>query len=198
MGKHGTFSGEPEARWLTESSVPDRRMYLLTEFSFTDPDQKEWLVPAGYDRMDGASIPRSLWSLVGSPYTGDYRRASIVHDLACDLAGEDKAKRRAADRMFYHACREGGCTPQEAALLYVGVRIGAALRDVPAWRSAAALDEAGPRLYATPDDDQLIGDYQAVAERVLRRGETDDPLELERRTTDALVTITGIGEERLH
>ena len=34
---------------------------------------------------------------------GDYRRASIVHDVAFVEAAQDEAKHRAADRMFYHA-----------------------------------------------------------------------------------------------
>ena len=198
MSKHGKFSGEPEARWLTESDEPDRRMRLLGEFWFSDPRRKELKVPAGYDDMNGASIPRALWSLVGSPYTGDYRRASIVHDKACDDAGEDKGKRRAADRMFYHACREGGCSIRQAIILYVGVRIGAALPDVPSWRLAALENEAGPRLYTTADEERLVEDFRVVAERVLEEGETDDPSELESRTTQALVLVTGIDAARLH
>ena len=198
MSKHGKFSGEPEARWLTESDEPDRRMRLLGEFWFSDPRRKEWKVPAGYDDMNGASIPRALWSLVGSPYTGDYRRASIVHDKACDDAGEDKGKRRAADRMFYHACREGGCSIRQAIILYVGVRIGAALPDVPSWRLAAVENEAGPRLYTTADEERIVEDFRVVAERVLEEGETDDPSELESRTTQALVLVTGIDAARLH
>lgn len=29
---------------------------------------------------DGASIPRLLWTLVGSPWSGDYVQAAVVHD----------------------------------------------------------------------------------------------------------------------
>ena len=198
MSKHGEFSGEPDTRWLTEPTEPDRRMYLLKEFGFTDPKGKDWRVPAGYDQMNGASIPRALWTLVGSPYTGDYRRASIVHDRACDDARGDKGKRRAADRMFYHACREGGCSVRQAIILYVGVRIGAALPHVPAWRLAALDNESGPRLYTTADEDRLVNDFRVVAERVLDAGETDDPLELEARTTEALAVVTGLDAARLH
>jgi hypothetical protein len=198
MSKHGEFSGEPETRWLTEPNDPDRRMNLLRDFTFTDPEGKAWEVPAGYDKMDGASIPRALWTLVGSPYTGDYRRASIVHDRACDEARGDKDKRRAADRMFYHACRAGGCSVRQAAILYIGVRIGAALPDVAPWRLATLDNDSGPRLYTTADEDRLVGDFRVVAERVLDEGETDDPLVLEARTTGALVLVTGLDTTRLH
>src|SRR5262249_47392881 len=94
---HGQFSGEPETLWLTQEGTDDRQMRILQDFSFKDPSSKKWPAPVG-SVIDGASIPRALWTLVGSPYTGDYRRASIVHDVACDEAGGDKKKRRAADR----------------------------------------------------------------------------------------------------
>lgn len=41
--------------------------------------------------------------------------------------------RRNADKMFYHACRVGGCSPRQALLLYLGVRIGAILKIRGAW-----------------------------------------------------------------
>lgn len=126
------FSGEAEARWLTEAVV-DRDMVLTKAFWFQDMKGRRWDAPAG-SKVNGASIPRFLWAAVGSPYTGDYRRASIVHDVACDAAVGDAAARRAADRMFYEACREGGCSRWDATVLYVGVRFGA-------WMARAGLVE---------------------------------------------------------
>ena len=132
---HGEFSGDPRTYWVTEAGS-DRHMRLLEEFWFRDPDGRVWRTPSDY-WIDGASIPRALWTLVGSPYTGDYRRASVVHDKACDEAVGDPTARRAADRMFYHACRAGGCAVIEATLLYIGVRIGALTARVPAWQEAS-------------------------------------------------------------
>ena len=71
---HGEFSGEPRTLWLTDKTERDRKMQLVQEFVFTDPRHKEWRTPADYV-VDGASIPRALWTVLGSPYTGDYRRA---------------------------------------------------------------------------------------------------------------------------
>jgi hypothetical protein len=188
---HGEFSGDPEALWLVDTDLDeDRRMRLLKEFWFKDPRGKKWKAPLGYS-VDGASIPRALWSLIGSPYTGDYRRASVVHDKACDDANDDSSARRLADKMFYHACREGGCSIFEATLLYIGVRIGAMTRFVPTWSSAVAAD-VGPRMVRTPAEDRLEADFRVAAALVLRRGETDNPSELEKRTDDALSFATGI------
>src|SRR5690349_11195833 len=133
----GGFSADPQTEWSTEAGVEDRRMTLLDDFWFDDPNGRRWHAPKGCS-IDGATIPRPLWALVGSPYTGDYRRASIVHDFACVEAGDNFAARRAADRMFFHGCREGGCSLEDAIILYVGVRIGALIRHVPAWQTDMA------------------------------------------------------------
>jgi uncharacterized protein DUF1353 len=188
---HGKFSGEPEAVWLTQEGTPDRRMRILQDFSFTDPASKIWPAPAG-SLVDGASIPRALWTVVGSPYTGDYRRASIVHDVACDEAVGNKKKRRAADRMFFHACRAGGCSIWEATVLYLGVRVGAAAGDVPSWHAAMSIQLAGPRTRRTEDELRLEQDFKQITDRVLAQGETDDPDELERRTDAAFEVVLGL------
>lgn len=187
---HGTFSGEPQTTWLTEDGTQDRSVELLNEFSFTDPDAKAWIAPLAAI-VDGASIPRALWTIIGSPYIGDYRRASVVHDVACVEAGGDKKKRRAADRMFFHACRAGGCSIWQSILLYLGVRIGAAAADVPAWHAAVATETAGPRIRRTDDELRLERDFESIADRVLSAGETDDPMELEKRADEAMFAVVG-------
>lgn len=121
MANHGFFSGNPKTEWLVDSNGQDRDMRLIEDFSFTDPDGRSWPAPKG-SIVNGASIPRPLWSTVGSPYTDDYRRASVVHDVACNTPG---VSRKEADMMFYHACRAGGCSARQARILYAGVRIGA-------------------------------------------------------------------------
>jgi len=166
-------------------------MRLLEPFTFTDPSGMVWDAPAGAV-IDGASIPRALWTLVGSPYTGDYRRASIVHDIASDRAGPDKGKRRAADRMFYQACRAGGCSVEQATILYLGVRAGGIWPFVPQWAPALAAQAMGPRLVRFAAEDRLESDFRQAAEMVLAPGETDDIDEIERRADVALSTIAGL------
>jgi len=171
------FSGEPSTVWKTDSGT-DRTMELLEDFWFRDSHGAVWEAERG-SVIDGASIPRPLWSLVGSPYTGDYRRASIVHDIACVAAGHDNGARRAADRMFFDACRAGGCSRREAIILYIGVRIGAW------WNSQPVLADERVRLYSDPVDELVRQDFQAVGEAVLSDGETDDPVIVEQRTDQA-------------
>jgi hypothetical protein len=123
------FSGEPETKWIANDSGTDREMELLKPFTYCDPDGKPWVAKAGAT-IDGASIPQPLWSIVGSPFTGDYRRASIVHDVACK-DGQSYESRLAADKMYYHACRKGGCNCLKALEQFIGVRIGAWLPLTP-------------------------------------------------------------------
>jgi len=121
-----SFSGNPKTEWLVETGKEDRDMQLLEDFWYDDPDGRRWLAPVG-SIINGASIPRPLWTTVGSPYTDDYRRASIVHDVACNNPSVD---RKDADKMFYFACQAGGCSKKQAKILYAGVRIGAWAGDV--------------------------------------------------------------------
>ena len=187
---HGHFSGEPKSQWLTDENKADREMRLLEDFSFTDPSGTLWVTPRDYV-VDGASIPRPLWTLVGSPYTGDYRRASIVHDKACDDASGNINARRAADRMFYHACRAGGCSIKEATLLYIGVRIGGVWPLVTPWSVLMVAPET-PHTEKTPADQRIEADFRIVADQVLAGPETDDPVEIEARTDHALSKATGV------
>jgi hypothetical protein len=118
---NGQFSGNPKTEWLTSAIIPDREMKLLEDFFYDDPSGRRWDANAG-SVVNGASIPTALWATVGSPYTGDYRCASIVHDVACN---DPAIPRKDADKMFYFACLAGGCSLSQARVLYIGVRIGA-------------------------------------------------------------------------
>jgi hypothetical protein len=190
----GSFEpDQPMTEWLTEPES-DRRMKLLRTFEFRDPKfpAGTWVVPANYDGMDGASIPRALWSLVGSPYTGDYRRASIVHDYACD----QNVPRSRADRMFYRACRAGGCSVGQSILLYIGVRIGAWLKGHRQFSALVADEEQdlGPRLFRSSAESRIENVYQRVAQKMalsqyfsLAQDSTQDDAEAIEPVVDAAI-----------
>ncbi|MBI2502939.1 MAG: DUF1353 domain-containing protein [Candidatus Latescibacteria bacterium] len=120
MASPGHFSGNPKTEWLSDPGKPDREMRLLEDLSFTDLDGRVWRAPKG-SVINGASIPRPLWASTGSPYTDDYRNASVVHDVAYD---DPNIPRKDADKMFFYACIAGGCSILQAAKLYAGVRLG--------------------------------------------------------------------------
>ncbi len=60
------------------SSEPYRRQ-LTHDFVF-EIDGYKYTILKGF-WWDGASIPRFLWRAVGSPFTGKYYLACLVHDL---------------------------------------------------------------------------------------------------------------------
>ena len=137
------FEGEVEALWLVEPAIgndgPDRRMQLLEDFAFVDPNGTRWLAPTG-SIIDGASIPRLLWSAAGSPYTGAYRRASVLHDVACDNRAVPS---RLVHRMFYDAMICDGVGQAQAVEFYTAVRLFGPHWDDPAPQPAPAAARAG-------------------------------------------------------
>jgi hypothetical protein len=183
---------QPMLTWRIEPERPDRRMELRHPFSYKDPNGKTWEVPWPFV-VDGASIPAFLWSTVGSPYVGDYRRASIVHDYWCRQDGW--SGRLAADRLFRCACLDGGCTPKQAWLLSIGVRIGAYL---PYLHTAAASDVGyptfDPEQAGAPraDDAPLLAVFRQAAALAAERGypRQDDALAdvIDRSVEEALLT----------
>src|SRR2546428_821027 len=112
--KWGHYSGYVEARWENDG----RSMTLLSELRYTDPQGVVWIAAAG-SQVDGASIPRSLWSLMGGPFEGKYRNASVLHDVAYD---QKNRPHEVCDRMFYHAMRCSGVSAVEAGTMYYALR----------------------------------------------------------------------------
>ena len=106
----GYYTGVPVTRWNPDG----RSMTLLSEIRYTDPKGVVWVAPAG-SVVDGASIPRSLWTLMGGPFEGRYRNASVLHDVAYD---ERDRPPRDCDRMFYNAMRCSGVGALEAKTMY--------------------------------------------------------------------------------
>ena len=79
----GHFIGEVLVKWLKDG----RKVQLLEDFAFVDAKQKKWVATKGR-KVDGASIPRILWTVSGSPFVGKYRRASVLHDVYCEDRSE--------------------------------------------------------------------------------------------------------------
>ena len=111
----GYFIGDVAVRWLKDG----RKMKLLEDFAFVDSRRKKWLAPKG-SIIDGASIPRMLWAVTGSPFVGSYRRASVLHDVACTVR---KRAYRRVHKMFYEAMLAGGTPKRQAEQMYLAVSV---------------------------------------------------------------------------
>ena len=135
-------------------------MELVRPFAYVDRSKKRW--EAGVGRwVNGASIPWVLWEEVGPPYVGNYRRATVLHDVAWEDGTEPP---EAVDRMFYNAMRcddVAGCT---ALLMYWAVRLNR-------WILRGAIVRAA-KAEVTRDDLKHI--KTAVEAAVAELGETAD------------------------
>jgi hypothetical protein len=104
------------AEWLEDG----RLMKLVEPFGYHDPNGVFWDAPAGAT-IDGASIPEALQALIGGPFNGRYRNASVIHDWYCDVRTRPW---RAVHRVFYDAMLTSGVSKARAKLMYGGVYFG--------------------------------------------------------------------------
>jgi Protein of unknown function (DUF1353) len=140
----GAFAGLPPGIALLADG---RRARLLAPLAFVRADGSEWPVPAGVE-LDGASIPRIFWSLIGGPFEGRYRDASIIHDYYCTSRLRPW---RDTHRVFYEGARCSGESAARAKIMYYAVyRFG------PRWDDTEA--SAAP-----PDPTSLAADMDAQA-----------------------------------
>lgn len=109
----GHFEGQVVAKWRDDG----RTMELIKDFAYIAPQGKLWRAHRG-SIVDGASIPQALWSMIGGPFEGKYRNASVVHDVACDEMTQPWTE---VHLMFYNACRCGGVNERTAKIMYAGV-----------------------------------------------------------------------------
>ena len=123
------FSGPVRTEWIADGI----HMRVLDEVIYTDAAGRQWKVPAGFV-TDGASIPPELWSLIGSPFTGEYRVAAVFHDAAYATLG---VARNDADNMLRDAALELGCEHWRADAIYEAVRLGGLDAYVDDQRAAA-------------------------------------------------------------
>lgn len=119
---------------------------LLADFGYVDPRGKQWKAPKD-SVVNGASIPKAFWSIIGGPLEGKYRNASVVHDVACDQRVEPWED---VHLMFYEACRCGNLDESTAKLMYWAVyHFG------PRWKKFDGVDDAVPNLPAPPSDSEV-------------------------------------------
>lgn len=112
-GEWGEFSEGPDTTWLSDH----RSMLLLNDFKYVGPDSTVWIAPKG-SKVDGASIPGFAWSIIGGPFEGAYRKASVIHDVACDKRSKPWQD---VHRAFYTAMRAEGTNPIKAKIMYAAV-----------------------------------------------------------------------------
>ena len=113
MPGRGSYPSRPKVEFDDEGRI----VTLLENFVYVDPVEERWTAPKGA-KADGASIPRPLWPLIGGPFEGKYRNASIIHDFYCSKRHKPWQK---VHRMFYDAMITSGVGNAKAMIMYGGV-----------------------------------------------------------------------------
>jgi Protein of unknown function (DUF1353) len=110
----GSFEGEIVVKWDDNDG---RTMILVQPFAYIAPNGIRWDAPPG-SRVDGASIPQFAWSIIGGPFEGKYRKASIVHDVACVARTQPW---QSVHEAFYTAMLASGVDSIKAKIMYAAV-----------------------------------------------------------------------------
>jgi hypothetical protein len=132
QGYWGKFVGKVQSEWMGDG----RKMRLLDDFAFIDPNGLEWKAPRG-SVVDGASIPRFAWSFIGGPFEGPYRDASVIHDVACE---EQRRTWEVVHLAFYYALLASGVDRLTANLMYLAVYYRG-----PRWPMTLRVEANSPR-----------------------------------------------------
>ena len=134
-------SGRYTGKLVLEPANRGQQMRTLLEFGFMDADGKHWPVPPGTS-VDGASIPKALWSLLADPWEGRYREAIALHDHYCAVRNTDW---QSVNRMFHRALLVSGLSAPGAKLVYAGVYFAG-----PRWPDPGGVSAQSGRPAASP------------------------------------------------
>jgi len=110
----GTFLGKVAIEWDDEDVFNRHKMTLLADFAFQDPSGKKWIARKG-GSLDGSSFPPLFEQMVALPFTGEHRRASVLHDY---FSQQMKEPWRDVRRMYYAALLAEGTSENEAKNAY--------------------------------------------------------------------------------
>lgn len=116
---------KPDMNIKTEWLDDGRKMRLLDPVFYLDDAGLDWIAKAGMV-FDGASIPRAFWWLIGSPFTGKYRRAAVIHDqyYKYGRGGFGTIRpRKDVDKVFYELMIKLGVSKWRAKAMYRAVRL---------------------------------------------------------------------------
>lgn len=109
--------GDCSSKIQLEMNPDGRTMTVLNQAEYIDPRNVHWIAPANA-KVDGASIPSRFWSVIGGPFEGLYRYASVFHDVACN---ERTHTWQSTHQMFYDAMKCSGVGEAKAKLMFYAV-----------------------------------------------------------------------------
>ncbi|MBX9926432.1 MAG: DUF1353 domain-containing protein [Hyphomicrobiaceae bacterium] len=192
----GQFKGNIRAELLAPSRPADtfRDIKLLEAFGFVDSKGVHWDVSPGYV-SNGASIPPTLWPVVGGPLDGPYRDAAVIHDYYCE-----KRNRSSDDthRMFYEAAVARGTSENIASTMYMGIIFGGPRWELAPKKAGFTLAQAtAPKVDPGLVNKQATAEQKKAAEDLKAWIEREKPsLEQIKKRAEELRAQTGVSQPK--
>ena len=127
--EYGKFEGRLILEDVADAYDPDpegnvdpgwTEFELLNDYSFVDSRGQRWTAPRG-TVVNGASIPKAAWSIMGGPWSGRHRNAAVIHDYHC---AELISNSETVHRLFYDGLRANGVSKSKAKVMYYAVLVG--------------------------------------------------------------------------
>ena len=100
-------------------NIVDDNVFILFEDVVVESLGYSITVKKGFD-FDGASIPKWLWSIYGSPLNGNYVVASLIHD---GLKKKKKVSKSAADKIFLDIMKQSNVGYIKRTSMYLAVKM---------------------------------------------------------------------------
>ena len=97
-----------------------KQSYLLLEDITVNSLGYQIKLLKGFD-FDAASIPRILWSIIGSPFTGNYTTPAAIHD---GLYAGEILDRKVCDDIFLDLMKQYKVSYLRRYTMYWAVRLG--------------------------------------------------------------------------
>ena len=100
-------------------NIVDDNVFILFEDVVVESLGYNITVKKGFD-FDGASIPKWLWSIYGSPLNGDYVVASLIHD---GLYASQKVSKSVSDKIFLDVMKQSNVGYIKRTSMYLAVKM---------------------------------------------------------------------------
>ena len=98
-------------------NIVDDNVFILFEDVAVESLGYSITVKKGFD-FDGASIPKWLWSIYGSPLNGNYVVASLIHD---GLYASQKVSKIISDKIFLDVMKQSNVGYIKRTSMYLAV-----------------------------------------------------------------------------
>ena len=100
-------------------NIVDDNVFILFEDVVVESLGYNITVKKGFD-FDGASIPKWLWSIYGSPLNGNYVVASLIHD---GLYASQRVSKSVSDKIFLDVMKQSNVGYIKRTSMYLAVKM---------------------------------------------------------------------------